>query len=468
MNKEFLVALDQGTTSSRTIVFNKEGSIICSSQKPLKQIYPQTGWVEVDLNELWETQLYTLQECLRQIDPNDIEAIGITNQRETIGLWYKNGKPATHAISWQCSRTRDSLQKLKSKEEEIRQITGLPLNPYFSASKLAWLLQNHSLENGELLAGTIDSWLLYKLTGNKNFFTDVSNASRTLLFDIKKLQWSERLLQLFDIPREVLPELKPSQFDFGYTDKKVLGYELPIRSLIGDQQAALYGHNCLRAGEAELTCGTGGFLLTNTGNKPAFTYGLLTSVAWQKENAPATYCQEASILTMGSMIEWMQRIGLIENTKDLDNKVAKAKDNNLLVLPTITGYGSPNWAQNQKGQIANLTANSDGNSILKACLESFAFRVKQVALELPELSILKIGGGLSKSNFFCQLLANLLNIPIVRSDIVEATALGCAFLAASTDIQVEFNTEQKIFVPIEKDVQTDKNKFEEWSKYFGF
>lgn len=319
------------------------------------------------------------------------------------------------------------MNAFKPYESEIRQISGLPINAYFSASKLKWLLQKHKPK--EALAGTIDTWLLYKLTGKH--LTDVSNASRTLLFDLNKNIWSERLLKLFEIPLNILPQVYPSQADFGLTLKNVLGCEIPIRAIVGDQQAALYGQACLKAGMAELTCGTGGFLLVNLGEKVYLQNGLLTSTAWQlHNNLKPIYMQEASILSVGSMIEWLNRVGLIPKTENLDYLIEEANSESpILVMPSITGYGSPNWEKQQKAEILGLTPEANGASILKATVEGIAFRIKEVIDCIPNLSELRLGGGLAKSAYFGQFLANLLNIPILRSNNIEASAWGAASMA---------------------------------------
>jgi glycerol kinase len=468
---KYLLAIDQGTTSCRTIIFDFYGKPQFISQEKLGQNYPQAGWVEQDLEILWQTQLKTIKECLSKVDSKEIASIGITNQRETIGLWNKNGQPLTPAISWQCTRTKDSLVSLKDYESKVKEITGLPINPYFSASKLQWLIQNNpslksQIEAGEVLAGTIDSWLLFKLTGGLSHFTDLSNASRTMLFDIRKGTWSSELLQLFQIPIQLMPKAVPSQFNYGCTHKEILGCELPIRALIGDQQAALYGHNCLEEGEAELTCGTGGFLLVNSGKEIHLTDGLLTSIAWQKENEEITYTQEAAILTMGSMIEWLKRIGLIEYKSTLDEQLeASNPENNILVMPTITGFGSPNWKKEHQTSIIGLTPSANGASILKATMQGLAFRVKQVVSLIPNITNLRLGGGLSQSNYFCQFLANSLQIPATRSSHPEATAWGAAALSSPIALQNQIDNGENFLPQAEKQSEVQA-LWESWIKEF--
>ncbi|MFN5539208.1 MAG: FGGY family carbohydrate kinase [Candidatus Melainabacteria bacterium] len=528
--KKYLLAIDQGTTSCRSIIFNLQGDVIFTAQEKLGQNYPQAGWVEQDLEILWQTQLQTIKACLTQVAPAEILSIGITNQRETIGLWDKQGKPLTPAISWQCNRTKDSLEYITSAElqDQVRKITGLPINPYFSASKLNWLIKNSSVDlqnkikNGEVLAGTIDSWLLFKLTGNQNHFTDLSNASRTLLLDIRTGNWSDELLKIFEIPKEILPQLKPCQSNFGLTSKEILGCEIMIGAMIGDQQAALYGHGCLEPGMAELTCGTGGFLLSNIGANCGqdlnLKEGLLTSIAWQlqkddieeltclskekgipkqsnsstptplkgdsriehesprssalgdckAQNREIIYTQEASILSMGSMIEWLARLGIIDKTSDLDELINEAKDiDDLQIMPTITGFGSPYWSLNQKAEMHGLSAGIGSGEILRATMKALAFRVKQVTSS--SIHELRIGGGLSKSNFFCQYLADLLGIAIKRSQNTEATAWGAAIMShhefKQEDLLSVWKAEKDFMPNIEKS-QSARAAYEKWLDRF--
>jgi glycerol kinase len=470
--KKYLLAIDQGTTSCRSIVFNLQGQAVYTAQQKLGQEYPQSAWVQQDLEVLWQTQLATIKECLNAVDPNQIAAIGITNQRETIGLWNKQGEALTPAISWQCQRTEGLIGRFSAHEERIRQITGLPLNPYFSASKLAWLLQNNpNLNLQELLAGTVDTWLLYKLTAGKAFLTDPSNACRTLLFNLEQNDWSDELLDLFGIPGAILPKVVPSQSEFGLTDKAVLGHQIPICGMIGDQQAALYGHACLEPKMAELTCGTGGFLLFNSGAKPHFTDGLLSSVAWQLSGHAPVYTQEAAILSVGSMLEWLNRLGLIQNTFKIDETISQAAhDADLMVMPALTGFGSPNWSNKQRASILNLGPESAGPEILKATIEGIAFRVKQVILLIDKLIELRLGGGLARSNYFCQLLANTLELKISRSANIEATAWGAASIAHMGFTPKELKNiwhAQKTFQPQLEGVKIAQEKWSHWSEAFA-
>lgn len=428
----------------------------------------------MNLQELWETQLATIKDCLSKVNPSEVIAIGITNQRETIGLWNKAGQPLTPAISWQCKRTQSSVDSLKEHEQFINKTTGLTLNPYFSASKLQWLLSRNTqlkaqIEAGEVLAGTIDSWLLYKLTAGASHSTDASNASRTLLFDIHKLSWSPELLKLFEIPSQILPSVQASQGHFGVTAKEVLGHEIPIMALIGDQQAALYGHSCLNEGMAELTCGTGGFLLANLGHSATLRDGLLTSVAWQLQGEKPVYAQEASILSMGSMLEWLARVGLLEKTDNLDELLEKAKQNNeILVMPAVNGYGSPDWKRIQQASICNFSAQAASPEILKATLDGIACRVKEVANHISQLSELRIGGGISRSDYFCQFLADLLELKVLRASNIEATAWGAASLAHAHFTPGELKAKwqvEKAFTPSTNNFA--KAHWEKWKAAFG-
>lgn len=450
--KKFLLSIDQGTTSCRSIVFDLKGEVQHISQKKLGQSYPQPEWVEQDLELLWQTQLATIKDCLKYFDPKEILSIGITNQRETIGIWDKAGKALKPAISWQCQRSKGAIQEYANYQELSLQTTGLPINPYFSATKLHWLLKNSPellpmISSGELMAGTVDTWLLYKLTKGKSFLTDYSNASRTLLFDINKLNWSEEMCQLFEIPQVLLPKAVSSQYEFGFCDKEFSGVDIPIRAIIGDQQAALYGHACLDKGLAELTCGTGGFLLLNTGTEAVRKDGLLTSIGWEAKGQKAIYVQEASILTMGSMLEWLQRINIIPKDPSLMDSLIEevSSSNNLSVMPALTGFGSPDWGRNEKASIVGLTAEVTGADILKSTINGFVFRIKQVIDCLQEIKELKIGGGLARSNYFCQSLANLLKINVHRSANVEATAWGTASLSHHEFNQVQVNELQDLW-----------------------
>ncbi|MDX1919254.1 MAG: FGGY family carbohydrate kinase [Candidatus Caenarcaniphilales bacterium] len=468
--QKFLLAIDQGTTSCRSIIFDLDGRVKHIAQKKLGQSYPQPQWVEQDLELLWQTQLSTIKDCLKYFTPQEIASIGITNQRETIGLWDKNGKALKPAISWQCQRTKDTIQEFEKHQNFSREITGLPINPYFSATKLQWLLKNspefaQMIKTGEVLAGTVDTWLLYKLTKGKSFLTDYSNASRTLLFDINELEWSEKMCRIFDIPMILLPKALPSQHEFGLSDKEFTGVEIPIRAMVGDQQAALYGHACLDKGLAELTCGTGGFLLLNTGHEPAKTEGLLTSIAWENKEQKPVYMQEASILTMGSMVEWLQRINVIpKDPTAIDSLIGEASNSSTLsVMPSLTGFGSPDWTRNEKASILGLTAEVTGADILKATIDGFAFRIKQVIERLDELKELKIGGGLSRSDYFCQTLANLLRINVHRAANVEATAWGAASLSHhefQKENLIKLWQKDRSFSPL-----TNKQIFADWERW---
>jgi glycerol kinase len=433
-NKKYIISIDQGTTSSRTILFDTEGRLIKQYQAQIQQTYTANNNVEQDLNDLWTNQLKTLKQCLNEVNHDEIACIGITNQRETFGFWDKKVQPYSNAISWQCRRSEDRLNKLGHLSESIAKITGLRLDAYFSAGKIAQLLEESpalrsKLHNDELIGGTVDTFLLAKLTAGRIHVTDPSNACRTMLYDINKLKWSQELLKEFAIPENFLPSVKPSNFEFGFTDEKIVGAEIPIHSLIGDQQAALYGHGCFKEGEAELTCGTGGFLLLNTGKRREDREGNLCSIAWQTSNEDPVYCLEAAILTMGSMFEYLKRLGLLDDRVISSIQSNDKIEESLFIMPTLMGFGSPYWEKHPKCSIIGLRASMEAQDIFKALIQGFACRVKQIVQKLPRISTLKIGGGIANNNYFCQFLADLLELKIERAANLECTAWGAARMA---------------------------------------
>lgn len=456
--KKYIMALDQGTTSSRSILFDKSGNVLSIVQREFGQIFPCDGWVEHDPMTIWSTQVSVATEALLKIGAswNEIYGIGITNQRETVVVWNKStGKPIYNAIVWQCRRTAtccDSLIK-KGYEEIIKKKTGLVLDPYFSASKIKWILDNvdgarKAAINGELCAGTIDSWLIYNLTGGKVHATDVSNASRTMLFNINTLKWDKELCDLFEIPMNMLPEVKESASLFGYTDKSILGAEVAIGGVLGDQQAALFGQCCFDAGELKNTYGTGAFLLMNTGETPKFSSeGLLTTVAWSI-GGKVTYATEGSVFTCGAAIQWLRdSLKIIESAQDSEYYASKVKDSGgVIVVPAFQGLGAPWWDAYARGMIIGISRATNKNHIIRATLESMAFQTSDVIKlmeKAAEMKIknLKVDGGASANNLLMQFQADILGIEIERPACVETTALGVAYLTGLT-LGVYASTEQ--------------------------
>ena len=444
--KKYIMALDQGTTSSRCILFEKSGKIASMVQREFAQLFPRDGWVEHDPMTIWSTQISVATEALLKIGAgwNEVYGIGITNQRETIIAWNKKtGAPVYNAIVWQCRRTADLCEKLISEgyEDRIKKKTGLVLDPYFSASKAKWILDNREgaremAERGELCLGTVDSWLIYNLTGGRVHATDYSNASRPMLFNINTLSWDEELCDLFTIPMSARPEVKPSSSLFGYTDKNILGAEIAIGGVAGDQQAALFGQCCFEKGELKNTYGTGAFLLMNTGDKPAITSsGLLTTVAWGIGNE-VTYAVEGSVFTCGAAIQWLRDgLRLIESAQDSEYYASKVADSGgVIVVPAFQGLGAPWWDAYARGMIIGITRGTTKYHIIRATLESMAYQTADV-VDLMEratgvsLKKLKVDGGASANNLLMQFQSDVLGIDIERPMCVETTALGAAYLA---------------------------------------
>ncbi|MDQ0274193.1 glycerol kinase [Peptoniphilus koenoeneniae] len=444
--KKYIMAFDAGTTSSRTIIFDEFGNIISSAQKNFAQYFPKPGYVEHDPNEIWSTQIGTAVEAMSKvgISPSDIKAIGITNQRETTVIWdKKTGEPIYNAIVWQCRRTSEFCDSLKDRgyEEFFRKKTGLVIDAYFSATKIKWILDNvegarEKAEKGQLYFGTIDTWLIYKLSGNKLHVTDYSNASRTMLFNINTLTWDDEILTLLDIPKSLLPQVKSSCQVYGLSDDKFLGGNIPIAAAIGDQQSALFGQLCFEEAEAKNTYGTGAFLLMNTGQKPIFSKnGLVTTIAWAIEEK-VYYALEGSIFVAGSAIQWLRdEMHLIESSQDSEYMASKVKDTlDCFVVPAFTGLGAPYWDQYARGTIVGITRGTNKYHIIRATLESIAFLSYDVLNAMEEdckfkLKKLKVDGGASNNNFLMQFQSDIIGVDVERPSIVETTAKGAAFLA---------------------------------------
>ena len=443
---KYVMALDAGTTSNRCILFDKEGRICSMAQKEFTQYFPKPGWVEHDADEIWSSQLGVAVEAMSKIgaEASDIAVIGITNQRETVIVWDKiTGEPICRAIVWQCRRTAKFCDKLIADgwEEKIRQKTGLKIDAYFSATKIKWILDHvegarEKAEKGRLLFGTVETWLIWKLTKGKIHVTDYSNASRTMLFNINTLQWDEEILALLDIPASMLPKVKPSSYIYGETDPSYFGGRILIGGAAGDQQSALFGQTCFQPGEAKNTYGTGGFLLMNTGESPVFSNnGLLTTIAWGLDGR-INYALEGSIFVAGAAIQWLRdEMRLIDSAEDSEYMAGKVEDTNgCYVVPAFTGLGAPHWDPYARGTIVGITRGVNKYHIIRATLESLAYQVNDVlkAMEADSgitLSTLKVDGGASANNFLMQVQADLSGAPVNRPKCVETTAMGAAYLA---------------------------------------
>ena len=443
---KYIMALDAGTTSNRCILFNKKGEICSMAQREFTQNFPQPGWVEHDADEIWASMLGVAVEAMNKIGASaeEIAAIGITNQRETAIVWDKNtGEPVYRAIVWQCRRTSEYCDSLKEKglTELFREKTGLVIDAYFSGTKVKWILDNvpgarERTEKGELLFGTVETWLIWKLTKGAVHVTDYSNASRTMLFNINTLEWDDEILKELDIPKCILPEVKPSSCIYGYSDASFLGGKIPIAGAAGDQQAALFGQTCFQAGEAKNTYGTGCFLLMNTGEKPVFSNnGLVTTIAWGLDGK-VTYALEGSIFVAGAAIQWLRdEMRFIDSSAESEMMAMQVEDTNgCYVIPAFTGLGAPHWDQYARGTIVGLTRGVNKYHIIRATLESIAYQVNDV-LEVMgadsgiTLSSLKVDGGASANNFLMQTQANVIDAPVNRPRCVETTAMGAAYLA---------------------------------------
>ena len=446
MKNKYIMALDLGTTSCRCILFDKHGEICSVAQKEFTQYYPQAGWVEHDAEEIWATQVGLMYEAMSKLDvtPADIAGIGITNQRETTVVWDKNtGRPICKAIVWQCRRTAEycDLLKIRGYADMFREKTGLVLDAYFSGTKLHWILENvpHARERaeaGQLLFGTIDSWIIWKLTGGKVHVTDYSNASRTLMFNIHTLQWDDEILTVLGIPRQMLPEVKPSSCIYGSTDAKLFEASIPIAGAAGDQQCALFGQTCFAPGEAKNTYGTGGFMLMNTGEKPVDSKnGLVTTIAWGVDGK-VEYALEGSIFVAGAAIQWLRdELRLLEEARDSEYMAQKVKDTNgCYVVPAFTGLGAPHWDQYARGTIVGLTRGCNKYHIIRATLDSICYQVNDVLRAMAAdsgiaMKSLRVDGGASANNYLMQTMADISDLEVKRPRCVETTALGAAYLA---------------------------------------
>lgn len=444
--KKYVMALDQGTTSSRCIIFDKSGKAISKAQKEYTQLYPQPGWVEHDPMEIWSSQISVATEAMAKqgIKADEIASIGITNQRETTVVWNKNsGQPIYNAIVWQCRRTSDMIDELKEKglESYIKERTGLIPDAYFSGTKIKWILDKvpgarKEAEKGNLLFGTVDTWLIWNLTMGKTFVTDYTNASRTMIFDIKKLRWDKKILRELDIPYAMLPEVKPSSYLYGYSDRSLFGEEIPISGAAGDQQAALFGQCCFDKGEAKNTYGTGCFLLMNTGYEAVKSnHGLLTTIAACSDEK-AVYALEGSVFVAGAAVQWLRdELRLIRTAAESEKYAYQVEDSNgIYIIPAFTGLGAPYWDQYARGAIVGITRGCNREHIIRATLESIAYQTYDVikAMEKDQggsLKSLRVDGGACANNFLMQFQADILNTKVLRPECIETTALGAAYLA---------------------------------------
>ena len=484
---KYVMALDAGTTSNRCIIFNEKGEMCSVAQKEFTQYFPKPGWVEHDANEIWSSQLGVAVEAMAKlgIGADDIAAIGITNQRETTVVWDKNtGEPVYHAIVWQCRRTSEYCDTLKDKglTDKFREKTGLIIDAYFSGTKLKWILDNvegvrERAEKGELLFGTVETWLIWKLTKGKSHVTDYSNASRTLLFNIKDLTWDKEILEELNIPECMLPEPKPSSCIYGYSDASFFGKEIPIAGAAGDQQAALFGQTCFNPGEAKNTYGTGCFMLMNTGETPVYSKnGLVTTIAWGLDGK-VNYALEGSIFVAGASIQWLRdELRIIDSAPDSEYMAKKVKDTNgCYVVRAFTGLGAPHWDQYARGTIVGLTRGVNKYHIIRATLESLAYQVNDVLQAMKadsgiDLAALKVDGGASANDFLMQFQSDIINAPVKRPCCVETTAMGAAYLAGlavgywgSKEDVIKNWAIDKVFTPA-MDGEDREEKIKGWNK----
>ena len=443
---KFVLALDQGTTSSRSILFGRDGRIVASAQQEFEQLYPQPGHVEHDPEAIWDTQLGTARSVLDQAgaSPHDVASIGVTNQRETTILWERDtGKPIGNAIVWQSRQTAGICDQLKRDglEDTFRQKTGLVVDAYFSGTKIKYILDAHDglrarAERGEILFGTVDSFLIWRLTGGRVHVTDYSNASRTLIYNIRTLEWDDELLAILDIPKAMLPEVKPSSHIYGETDPDLFGGAIPISGDAGDQQAATFGQGCFTPGSAKNTYGTGCFLLLNTGPSPVTsTNGLLTTIGWGI-GGEITYCLEGSVFIAGAVVQWLRDgLGLIQSAAEIETLASAVPDcGGVYVVPAFVGLGAPYWNQNARGTIVGITRGTSREQLARAALESMAYQSRDVLEAMQQdagltLNSLKVDGGASANNLLMQFQAGLLGVAVERPVVQETTALGAAYLA---------------------------------------
>ena len=484
---KYIMALDAGTTSNRCILFNEKGEMCSVAQKEFTQYFPKPGWVEHDANEIWSSQLGVAVEAMAKlgIGADDIAAIGITNQRETTIVWDKNtGEPVYNSIVWQCRRTSEYCDSLKEKglTDKFREKTGLIIDAYFSGTKLKWILDNvdgvrERAEKGELLFGTVETWLIWKLTKGKAHVTDYSNASRTLLFNIKDLTWDKEILEELNIPESMLPEPKPSSCVYGYSDASFFGKEIPIAGAAGDQQAALFGQTCFNPGEAKNTYGTGCFMLMNTGETPVYSQnGLVTTIAWGLDGK-VNYALEGSIFVAGASIQWLRdELRIIESAADSEYMAKKVKDTNgCYVVPAFTGLGAPYWDQYARGTIVGLSRGINKYHIIRATLESIGYQVNDVLHAMKadsgiDLAALKVDGGASANDFLMQFQSDIINAPVKRPSCVETTAMGAAYLAGlavgywnSKEDVIKNWAIDKVFSPIMGEDERER-KIKGWNK----
>ncbi len=484
---KYVMALDAGTTSNRCILFNEKGEMCSVAQKEFTQYFPKPGWVEHDANEIWSSQLGVAVEAMNKIGAvaGDIAAIGITNQRETTIVWDKHtGEPVYRAIVWQCRRTSEYCDSLKEKGlvEIFRQKTGLVIDAYFSGTKLKWILDNvegarERAERGDLLFGTVETWLIWKMTKGKVHVTDYTNASRTLLFNIQDLKWDDEILARLDIPKCMLPKAMPSSCIYGEADPSFLGGPIPIAGAAGDQQAALFGQTCFQPGDAKNTYGTGCFLLMNTGEKPVFSKnGLVTTIAWGLDGK-VNYALEGSIFVAGAAVQWLRdEMRLIDSSPDSEYMANKVKDTNgCYVVPAFTGLGAPHWDQYARGTIVGITRGVNKYHIIRATLESLAYQTNDVLQAMKAdsgigLCALKVDGGASANNFLMQSQADIINAPVKRPKCVETTAMGAAYLAglavgywASKEEVIKNWAMDKVFEPSISDEER-RTKIAGWNK----
>ncbi|MBF9018420.1 MULTISPECIES: glycerol kinase GlpK [unclassified Oceanispirochaeta] len=480
----YIMALDQGTTSSRALIIEKNGNIKAMAQEEFTQIFPHEQWVEHDPETIWTCQKDMMEKVLRdeKIPLSEMAAIGITNQRETTVVWDKNtGEPVYNAIVWQCRRTSDLCYELSNegKASIFKEKTGLPLDAYFSGTKIRWILDNvegarERAEGGDLLFGTIDTWLIWKLTAGKVHVTDMTNACRTLLFNIHTQKWDQELLDILKIPASLLPEVKSCSEIYGYTDKNLLGAEVPISGIAGDQQAALFGQMCLKKGEVKNTYGTGCFLLMNTGEEPIpSTKGLLTTIALNI-NGKTTYALEGSVFMGGAVIQWLRdNLGIIDNARQCDELAEQTENNGVYLVSAFQGLGAPYWGMEARASISGLTRGSDKRQICRAALESIAFRTRDVIDVMAEesgipLNCIRVDGGASRSNILMEIQSNISNTMVIRPKSIETTALGAAYLAGlavgfwkSMDEISNIWQEDRIFTP-SMDSDERESLYEGW------
>ena len=485
---KYIVALDQGTTSSRAIIFDHDQNIISTSQKEFTQIYPKEGWVEYDPMEIWATQYGVLQEAMakKSISPDDIAAIGITNQRETTIIWDKNtGKPVHNAIVWQCRRTAsicDSLKETDGFEDYVRQNTGLVIDAYFSATKIKWILDNvegarEKAERGDLLFGTVDTWLLWNLTNREVFVTDYTNASRTMLFNIKTLRWDEKILEMLDIPASMLPQVKNSSQVYGYAGLGQQGRKVPVAGIARDQQAALFGQACFEKGQAKNTYGTGCFILMNTGEKfVKSSNGLLTTIAIGIDDR-VTYALEGSVFIAGAVVQWLRdELRLIDSASETEQLAQSVPDTGgVYLVPAFTGLGAPHWDMYARGTITGITRGTGRSHIVRAALESIAYQTRDVLDAMMQdtginLKSLKVDGGASQNNFLMQFQSDILGKEVDRPVVTETTALGAAYLAglatgfwkSRDEIAQKWSMDRK-FMPV-MNIDEREARYSKWKK----